>query len=88
MAKILVWAFLIYITYRVVVKLIRGAPQKPELKPESEKGALAYQDPVCGIYVTEEDAVIGRLDGQRYYFCSKKCLEKFQEKLDKGLGKC
>jgi YHS domain-containing protein len=41
-----------------------------------------YRDPVCGVYVSEKDAVVGRLDGQRHYFCSMSCLEKFREQLD------
>jgi YHS domain-containing protein len=44
--------------------------------------AETYRDPVCGVYVSEEDAVVGRLDGQRHHFCSLGCLEKYREQLD------
>jgi YHS domain-containing protein len=84
--RILIWALLLYIAYRIVVKLVSGKAKQPEVKPDAEKVASAHQDPVCGVYVSEEDAVIGRLDGQRYFFCSKDCLEKFQEKLENKKG--
>ncbi|MBA2655317.1 MAG: heavy metal translocating P-type ATPase [Gammaproteobacteria bacterium] len=37
-------------------------------------------DPVCGMQVSEESASGNVVhNGQRYYFCSTKCLNKFQE---------
>lgn len=86
MVRILIWALLIYIGYRIVVRLIKGKETEPELSAEKVKAALTHQDPVCGVYVSEDDAVIGRLESQRYYFCSKECLEKFQEKLENKKG--
>jgi YHS domain-containing protein len=80
--RLLIWALLIYIGYRIVVKLLTGKAKPSEARPVKSQAASAHQDPVCGVYVSEDDAVIGRLDGQRYYFCSKECLEKFQEKLE------
>ncbi len=50
------------------------------------------KDPVCGMNVTPEKAA-GKTEhhGKTYYFCSKKCLEKFkqepEEYLDKSLKK-
>jgi YHS domain-containing protein len=41
----------------------------------------AFRDPVCGVYVTEDDAVIGRLDGKRIHFCSLECLDKYREQI-------
>ena len=81
MIRILIWAFLIYIAYRIVVKLVIGK-SKESANSSGTGSASAYQDPICGVYVSEDDAVIGRHDGQRYYFCSRECLDKFQEKLE------
>ncbi|MGC8608412.1 MAG: heavy metal translocating P-type ATPase [Thermoplasmata archaeon] len=36
-------------------------------------------DPVCGMYVPETSDLFLDKDGQRYYFCSKTCLDKFKE---------
>jgi YHS domain-containing protein len=79
--RLLIWGLLIYIGYRVVMALASG--KKPETKTSGQREAAAtYRDPVCGIYVSEEDAVVGRLEGERHYFCSMNCLEKFREQLD------
>ncbi len=36
-------------------------------------------DPVCGMYVPETSDLFMDKDGQRYYFCSKTCMDKFKE---------
>jgi len=79
--RLLIWGLLIYIGYRVVVALAGGKKQETKASGQRE-AAATYRDPVCGIYVSEEDAVVGRLEGERHYFCSMDCLEKFREQLD------
>jgi YHS domain-containing protein len=76
------WLLLIYIGYRVIMSLVntkKPAAVKQDKEPEA---AVTHRDPVCGMYVSEEDAVIGRHNDQRHYFCSMSCLEKFREQLD------
>jgi YHS domain-containing protein len=81
MIRLLIWGLLIYVGYRVVVALTKG--KKTEVKTSEQREAAAtHRDPVCGVYVSEEDAVVGRLEGERHYFCSMNCLEKFREQLD------
>lgn len=86
MIRLLIWALLAYIGYRIVVRLIKGKDDEPEISTDKENAAITHQDPTCGVFVSEDDAVIGRLEGQRYYFCSKECLEKFQDKLENKKG--
>ena len=81
MIRLLIWALLIYVGYRVVVALASG--KKPEVAASGQReAAVTHRDPVCGVYVSEEDAVVGRLEGERHYFCSMDCLERFREQLD------
>ena len=82
MIRLLVMGLLLYIGYRIIISLISS--KKPSAKPSDSRdsGEMTYRDPVCGIYVSEETAVIGRHDGQRHYFCSMDCLEKYRERLD------
>jgi YHS domain-containing protein len=82
MIRILLWLLIIYIGYRVVLALTSSKKQEPELRSSASGGVVTHRDPVCGMYVSEEDAVVGRLDGQRHYFCSMACLEKYREQLD------
>lgn len=64
----------------VLYLLIRGFFRKRSSEIPRRTGEVeTFQDPVCGVYVTKEDAVIGKLNGERIYFCSTECLEKYQD---------
>ncbi|HEY5523123.1 MAG TPA: hypothetical protein VIK21_08020 [Desulfuromonadaceae bacterium] len=82
MIRFLIMGLLLYIGYRIIISLTSA--KKPLTKPSERRdsGEETYRDPVCGVYVSEETAVIGRHDGQRHYFCSMNCLEKYREQLD------
>ncbi len=81
MIRLLIWLLIIYIGFRVAKSL--AAPKDTRSGTAAERDAEAtHRDPVCGVYVAEDDAVVGTLDGQRHYFCSMNCLEKFREQLD------
>ena len=82
MIRFLIMGLLFYIGYRIIISLTSA--KKPLTKPSESRdtGEETYRDPVCGVYVSEETAVIGRHDGQRHYFCSMQCLEKYREQLD------
>lgn len=77
--RFILWLLLGYIGFRIIKSLLAGSNKRPTAEVT---GSDTFQDPVCGIYVTPEDATVGRLEGQRIYFCSNKCLEKYQEKLN------
>jgi P-type Cu+ transporter len=48
-------------------------------KPASNSGATQVKDPVCGMDVDpEKTAHSAKHEGQTYYFCSAKCLGKFE----------
>lgn len=83
MTRILLWGLLAYIAYRIVTSLA-GSRKSPSDLPRSgpDQAAATHQDPVCGVYVSEDDAVIGRYEGKRHFFCSHACLEKFREQLE------
>ncbi|HIJ82289.1 MAG TPA: YHS domain-containing protein [Desulfuromonadales bacterium] len=75
-------ALLLYIGYRIIISLTssRKTPERPTGSRETAEAT--HRDPVCGVYVTEEKALIGRYEGERHFFCSMDCLEKFRERLD------
>jgi YHS domain-containing protein len=79
--RMLFWLLLIYICFRVVQGYLRGR-EADETAPLPSHGEETHRDPVCGVYVSEQDAVVGRYDEQRLYFCSMACLEKYREQLE------
>jgi YHS domain-containing protein len=81
MIRLAFWALIIYIAYLIVKNM--KAKQAPGRSAEAERprGETTYRDPVCGVFVAEEDAVVGRYQGERIHFCSMACLEKYQQQL-------
>lgn len=77
--RILIWILLAYLVYLMFRKSAAKIAEKKR-GPEEE----TYRDPVCGVYVGEADAVIGRLEGEKIYFCSKECLERYRVGLESG----
>ena len=82
MIRILFIGLLFYIGYRIIVSLTSDKKAPTKTAGNRDLGEETYRDPVCGVYVSKDDAVIGRHDGQRHYFCSMACLEKYREQLD------
>lgn len=82
MIRFLVMGLLLYIGYRILMSLVSAKKPLKKSSTERDQGIETYRDPICGVYVSEETAVIGRHDGQRHYFCSMNCLEKYREQLD------
>ena len=76
--RLLIWLLLIYLGYRLIKGLANNRQEQPTIRKEESE---TYRDPVCGVYVTAEDAVVGRLGEQRIHFCSRSCLEKYQDSL-------
>jgi YHS domain-containing protein len=66
----------VYLFFRTSIKKMSPPAGKPD-------GEIVYKDPVCGVYVTEKDAVVGKLEGEKIYFCSMECLEKYRDRLEK-----
>jgi YHS domain-containing protein len=77
MSRMLIFFLIGYLIYLLVKK--RSAVKIVEKKEQPREET--YLDPVCGVYVAEGDAVVGRLDGERIHFCSMACLEKYREQL-------
>ncbi len=46
-------------------------------KPVSDAEKTTFTDPVCGMTVTDLTKPHTEWQGQNYYFCSEKCLQKF-----------
>lgn len=78
--RLLLWLILGYIGYRII-KGFLASREITAAKPL--KDTEVFRDPVCGVYVSGEDATVGRLEGEKVYFCSRECLDKYQEKLQK-----
>lgn len=82
MIRFLIAGLLLYIGYRVLISLTSAKKPPSKTAGSHDPAEETYRDPVCGVYVSEETAIIGKHDGQRHYFCSMNCLEKYREQLE------
>jgi YHS domain-containing protein len=54
----------------------RSAP-RPASQPMVSPGGELKKDPVCGTYVSTATSISRTVNGQKIYFCSKDCCEKY-----------
>jgi len=40
------------------------------------------KDPMCGVYIPKKKAMVAKIKGRVYYFCSKKCMEEYKKQLE------
>lgn len=80
MFRLLIWLLLAYTGFRILKGLVGSSNSTPQNKKRDD-AEDTVQDPVCKRYLDKEDAVVGNLDGVRYYFCSRECLDRFQDQL-------
>lgn len=78
--RLLIWLILIYVGFKIVQGFLRQRGEKEQSLPP--RGEETHRDPVCGVYVAERDAVVGRVEDKRLYFCSMACLDKYREQLE------
>jgi YHS domain-containing protein len=81
MYRIILIVGLLVVLYFLLRRAIRGLKNErhPErLVPGKDQ---MVQDPVCLVFVPRGVAVTEDIGGQTYYFCSRSCAHKFQEKL-------
>jgi YHS domain-containing protein len=78
--RFLFWLLIGYCLY--VIFKGRGRKEVPPASPSRGEETETHKDPVCGVYVTRDDAVVGNLEGERIYFCSRECREKFREQIE------
>ncbi len=75
--RLILWLLLAYVGFRIV----KGFLDSRKKNEPAATGTETFQDPVCGVYVAADDAIVGRINEERLYFCSMNCLEKYREKL-------
>ncbi len=68
----------LYFLLRSAVRKFKGRGE-PDLLPPGKNHMV--QDPVCLVFVPRGTAITEDIGGQTYYFCSRSCAHKFQEKL-------
>ena len=77
--KYLIFLLLGFWVYRVMRRLL-GPPKR---QTQSENGGPIdemVQDPFCKTYIPLRDAQRKVIKGKEYFFCSKECADKFEDR--------
>jgi YHS domain-containing protein len=80
--RLIIGIVVIYLLYKLIRKVspaIGGKPGPAKIKNPTA-GEELVEDPECHAYVPVSQAVRMEIDGKKVYFCSRKCLEKYQKR--------
>jgi YHS domain-containing protein len=59
--------------------LFSSLPRREKKKNQEQVTALLVQDPQCGRFLSEHDALQASVRGQVVHFCSQECLDLYAE---------
>lgn len=78
--RFLVIGILIYIVIKIFWKGKSFGFGKKEGKAKTPKALEEMkQDPICGTFIPESQAIRFNRNRETFYFCSEECLKKFQK---------
>jgi uncharacterized protein len=82
--RIIFYALIGYFIY-LLIKFFQGIQKASQrVSSSSQKTGMMVKDSTCNTYLPEEDAIKEKYKGRIYYFCSKKCRDKFLESQKKS----
>jgi uncharacterized protein len=88
--RIFITAFILYILYRIAKRLFLPSGKKvkplPSGKTNGNIGEDLVEDDFCHTYVPLSEAHRLEVEGKVFYFCSKSCLEQYQNKSNPKRG--
>ena len=81
MYRLLLISGLLVVLYVLLRQVVRGFKNKEigDGGASVDHGQMV-EDPECHIFVPRSTAVIEKIDGQTYCFCSKQCAVAFQNR--------
>ena len=73
---------LVYVSFRAFTQLnryLKSQDARREIKPDGRDTAIKemVQDPVCGVFITAQEAITTVDKGKTVYFCSTQCRDKY-----------
>ncbi len=79
MTRLLLLILLFFLAYTVFTAVVRLLSKKSDtVRPEKTlRGEDMVKDPSCGIFLPRGDAIEKSIGGNRYYFCSEECKNRF-----------
>ena len=81
MVRLILYAILGFLIYTIVKAVVQGvrAPAPPP-RDGVRNGETMERDPVCGKFITRDDAVAATSGGRTHWFCSSGCRDEYLRK--------
>jgi YHS domain-containing protein len=80
--QVVYFVLIIFVIYRVFKrKAFREDSHMSHKTKKQSSGEeiTAIRDPKCGMYISANEAVIKKINGKVYYFCSENCALEFEK---------
>jgi YHS domain-containing protein len=79
MYRIIIWALLVILVVRVLMRLGRGILEGAgySRNGQSRQSVPLVKDPVCGIFVPRTKALTSGSGSDMKFFCSEKCRKEW-----------
>lgn len=68
---------LVYLAYRAIRYIVGRSVKTPDMD-STPVGADMVKDPNCNTYIPLKSAIVARIRGRSYYFCSTKCEKEYK----------
>lgn len=79
MARLILWAILIFVLVRALSRLTRGLLEGAGYRRGEERpGVSLVKDPVCGVFVVPSKALTSGSGADMKFFCSEKCRQAWK----------
>ena len=76
--RLILWAILGFLIYTIVKAFAQGLrASAPPPRDGVRNGETMERDPVCGKFITRDDAVAATARGRTHWFCSAGCRDEF-----------
>jgi len=70
----------VYVFYRFLRFLLAPASPSDRRASRPQPSGVMVKDETCNTYLSREEAILEKVEGKDYYFCSQECRRKFLEK--------
>jgi uncharacterized protein len=79
MVRIIIWALLVILVVRVLMRLGRGILEGAGYSRggEAPPSVALVKDPVCGVFVPRTKALTSGSGDRMKFFCSEKCRQEW-----------
>jgi YHS domain-containing protein len=78
MTRLILWAILIYVLWRVAWRLLKGVFEGMGYQRPGDAATVGLvRDPVCGTFVVPSKALTSGSGTSTRYFCSEKCRREY-----------